>query len=219
MSLVAKAISNNSLRLGLFAILTVGLIALTFVFTQDRIAAQIRASEQRALADILPQNKYDNDLLQTYVTQPAEPLISQYEAFKVYVAFKQQQPTAIVMPVIAPDGYNGRINLLVGIDRSGNLTGTRVIAHKETPGLGDSIDIKVSSWIDSFRGKSLLNPNEEGWAVKKDGGEFDQFTGATITPRAVVSAIKRSLDYFDEHKETLFHKGTERLEEINHGES
>ncbi|WP_163835025.1 electron transport complex subunit RsxG [Spartinivicinus ruber] len=217
MSLIAKAISNNSLRLGLFATLTVGLIALTYVFTQDRIAAQIRASEQRALADILPQDYYDNDLLHTYVMQPAEPLISQHQPFKVYVAFKQQQPSAVVIPVAAPDGYNGRIELLVGIDHSGKLTGTRVIAHKETPGLGDAIDSKVSDWINNFAGKSLLSPTEDGWAVKKDGGEFDQFTGATITPRAVVAAVKRSLDYFNEHQATLFHKGAKKLEELNHG--
>ena len=97
----------------------------------------------------------------------------------------------------------GRIELLVGIDRNGVLAGVRAITHKETPGLGDKINTNVSDWIFGFAGKSLNNPDASGWKVKKDGGEFDQFTGASVTPRAVVAAVYRALQYFQENRHLL----------------
>jgi len=109
----------------------------------------------------------------------------------------------VILQAIAPDGYSGAIHLLVGIHADGRVAGVRVIGHRETPGLGDKIELAKSPWIRSFEGKSLTNPAADGWAVKKDRGEFDQFAGATITPRAVVGAVHRALQYFDAHKAEL----------------
>ena len=129
--------------------------------------------------------------------------LGQEEAFTVYLAKKNNVVSALIFPVTATDGYSGIIKLLVGINIDGTLAGVRVVSHKETPGLGDAIEIQRSDWILSFNNKSLDNPTGKGWAVKRDGGVFDQFTGATITPRAVVKAVHLSLIYFDRHKKDL----------------
>lgn len=219
MTTLFRTINRNSLTLGLFAVLTTGLVALTWHTTRDQIALQVRASEERALHEVLPQTTFNNRLLDTCIELPApERLGPHNHPPKGYVAFMQNKPIAIILPVVAPDGYNGRINLLVGIYADGHISGVRVIAHKETPGLGDSIDTRISNWILSFTGKSYNNPNEKGWAVRKDGGEFDQFTGATITPRAIVAAIHRSLRYFSDYRDALFTNGLQRLNEAPHGQ-
>ncbi len=201
------SIARNSLGLGLFAVFTVGLIALTWTFTQEKIDTQIRAYEAKALLQILPAKTYDNVLVDTKITLPPSRLLSSQNQREAYVALNKGQVVAVILPVTAPDGYNGRIELLVGIDRDGILTGVRAITHKETPGLGDKINTNVSNWILGFTGKSLNNP--KGWAVKKDGGDFDQFTGATITPRAVVAAVHHALQYFAANRKRLLNPPTE----------
>ncbi|OED40381.1 electron transporter RnfG [Endozoicomonas sp. (ex Bugula neritina AB1)] len=203
-STLIKSIARSSLSLGLFAVFTVGLISLTYVFTQDKITAQVRAYEARALMEILPEDTHDNNLLDTTVTLEPSKLLSNQQPVEAYIAYQQDKATAVILPVIAPDGYNGRINLLVGIRRDGTLAGVRAITHKETPGLGDKINTNVSDWIMKFAGKSLNNPQPSGWRVKKDGGDFDQFAGATITPRAVVAAVHRALEYSKTHQSKLF---------------
>ena len=120
-----------------------------------------------------------------------------------YLALKGGEPSALILPVTAPDGYSGAIHLLVGIFADGRLAGVRVLSHKETPGLGDKIELAKSDWVRSFEGKSLSDPGEDRWAVKKDRGDFDQFAGATITPRAVVKAVHGALRYFDTHRAQL----------------
>jgi len=122
----------------------------------------------------------------------------------VYRARKQGKPVAAVIAAVAPGGYNGNIFLLVGIYQDGSLAGVRIVRHIETPGLGDSIDEQKSDWILSFSGKSLQKPQKNRWKVQRDGGEFNQFTGATITPRAVVKAVYNSLVYFKQNRELLF---------------
>lgn len=121
----------------------------------------------------------------------------------VYRARKSGQPVALFATPVAPDGYSGPIQLLVGVYADGTLAGVRVLAHKETPGLGDAIDEKRAPWIFGFAGKSLSNPGLDGWRVKKDGGSFDQFTGATITPRGG-QATRRFLEYVRDHRDALF---------------
>ena len=198
-----KSVTRNSLSLGLFAMFTVGLISLTYVLTKDRIDDQIRAYEARALMEILPPETHDNVLLDTRINlQPSIQLGTQRER-EAYVAFKNGEAVAVIMPVIAPDGYNGRIEMLVGINRDGTIAGVRAITHRETPGLGDKINTNVTDWILDFNGKSLINPSQSNWAVRKDGGEFDQFAGATITPRAVVASVYRALEYFKANKKHL----------------
>ena len=213
---LVKSITRNSLSLGLFAVLTVGLIAGTYVFTKERIAAQVRAFEARALMEILPRDTHDNDLLDTRIPLMPERLLSNTEEKSAFVAFKEGQPVAVILPAVAPDGYSGRIELLVGINVDGSLAGVRAVTHRETPGLGDKIDLKVTDWILGFTGKSLQSPKPEGWAVRKDGGQFDQFTGATITPRAVVASVYRSLQYFDENRDVLFTRGKTALNPASH---
>ncbi|AMO55371.1 electron transport complex subunit RsxG [Endozoicomonas montiporae] len=208
---LVNSIARNSLGLGLFAILTVGLIATTYVFTEDRIASQIRAFEARALEEILPLDTHDNSLLDTQVSIQPEGLLANATEKHAYVAFRGNQPVAVILPATAPDGYSGRIELLVGIYADGTLAGVRAVNHKETPGLGDKINTYVTDWILSFTGKSLNNPKPRHWAVRKDGGDFDQFAGATVTPRAVVASVYRTLNYFAGHKEALFKQGAEAM--------
>lgn len=203
---LVKIMVKNSLSLGLFSVFTVGLIALTYVFTYERIISQVRIYEAKALMEILPQNIHDNVLLDTAIMLEPSKLLSTKKQRKAFVAFRHNDPVAVILPTIAPDGYNGHIELLVGINSNGVLVGVRVVTHRETPGLGDKIETKISDWVLSFTGKSLRSLKTEAWAVKKDGGEFDQFTGATITPRAVVASVYRALEYFKENQDYLLNK-------------
>ncbi|WP_339412219.1 electron transport complex subunit RsxG [Pseudomonas sp. EA_35y_Pfl2_R5] len=194
---------KNALVLGLFAIATVGLVAVLQQATAERIANAEREAQVRALSEILPQGSYDNHLLDNSI-QLHDPLLGSKSPQTAYIALKDGQPSAVILRATAPDGYSGAIHLLIGIHADGRLAGVRALSHRETPGLGDKIELAKSAWIRSFDGKSLRNPSEDGWAVKKDRGEFDQFAGATITPRAVVKAVHKALQYFDAHQEQLF---------------
>lgn len=198
-----QSIFHNSLGLGLFAVFTVGLISVTWILTQERIETQVRAYEAKALMEILPADTHDNVLVDSKMVLEPSRLLSSQDQREAYIALNDGEVSAVILPVTAPDGYSGRIELLVGINRNGTLAGVRAITHKETPGLGDKININVTDWILGFAGKSLSNPAAEGWGVKKDGGEFDQFTGATITPRAVVAAVYRALQYFEANRNLL----------------
>jgi len=200
---------RNTLRagalLGLFAVAGTGLVAFVHGHTQARIAANERAVLLRELHAILPDSLYDNNLANSRIMLHSPELGAHAgEGLPAYLATKDGRPSAIVFTVVAPDGYGGPIKLLVGIDARGVITGVRVISHQETPGLGDWIDTRHSDWIYGFTGHSLHDPPLSRWAVKRDGGDFDQFTGATITPRAVVGAIRRTLLYFDAHRDQLF---------------
>jgi len=200
---ISRSMLKNSLVLGLFAIVTVGLVAVLQQATAGRIANAEREAQVRALSEILPQGSYDNHLLDNSI-QLHDPLLGSKSPQTAYIALKDGQPSAVILRATAPDGYSGAIHLLIGIHADGRLAGVRVLGHRETPGLGDKIELAKSAWIRSFDGKSLSNPGEDGWAVKKDRGEFDQFAGATITPRAVVKAVHKALQYFDAHQEQLF---------------
>jgi electron transport complex protein RnfG len=189
--------------LSLFAIITAGLIALTQVITKDKILEQIAQARTKALLEIVPAGEFDNNLLDNVFWIDAEAELGLKEAGEVFVALQQGQPKYFILPLIAPDGYTAPIRLIMSVDLAGTVIGLRVIEHKETPGLGDKIDIKKSDWVRLFEGRSLENTAESGWAVKKDGGEFDQLTGATITPRAIVRAIYKGLQYFKTHQTEL----------------
>lgn len=200
---LSRSMLKNSLVLALFAAITVAVVAITQQGTQSRIAEAERAAQIRALGEILPADSYDNELLKD-VIYLNEPLLGHRTETPAYLASNQGKPTAVILQANAPDGYSGTISLLVGIMRDGTLSGVRVTQHRETPGLGDQIELNKSPWIKSFDGKSLTNPKQRGWAVKKDQGDFDQFAGATITPRAVVAAVHKALQYFDQHHPELF---------------
>ena len=201
---ISRSMLKNSLVLGLFAIATVGLVAVLQQATAGRIATSERAAQVRALSEILPPGSYDNQLLDHSIQLHDPLLLGSKSPQPAYIALKNGQPSAIILRATAPDGYSGAIQLLIGIQIDGRLAGVRVLNHRETPGLGDKIELAKSPWIHGFVGRSLQAPDEAGWAVKKARGQFDQFAGATITPRAVVKAVHKALQYFDAHKQQLF---------------
>ena len=166
---------------------------------------------------LIPPSRYDNDLYSDTVSVVSPQLLGSRNTVPVYRARKDGKPVALVMEPVAPDGYSGAIRLLVAVAYDGTILGVRVLSHQETPGLGDNIEIGKSNWITSFNGHSLSNPDAKEWHVKKDGGIFDQFTGATITPRAVVKAVHNSLKYFSEHRDALFAQTATKTEAPPHG--
>ncbi len=204
--MLGKSISKNTLILTAFAIVTASALALTNLGTQERIANAERAAQQRALYEIIPLSEHDNDLLTDTIPVPQAawgPLGADVKS-KIHRARHNGEISALIIPAVAHDGYSGDISMIVGVKRDGTIAGVRILLHKETPGLGDKIELKKNQWILSFNGKSLQVPVIEEWKVKKDGGEFDQFAGATITPRAVVGQIKRVLEFTAAHQQKLF---------------
>ena len=201
------SIRNNAVGLALFAMVTAGAIAVAQVGTQQRIEQNIRQAEAKALNDIVPRDQYDNDLLSDTLAlddQFNRQLLGPIsDDAVIHLARREGKVHTAIIPAVAPDGYTTQISLIIGVRADGSLAGVRVIEHKETPGLGDKVDLKKSGWILGFNDKSLLNPPQDGWNVKKDGGEIDQFTGATITPRAVVRAVKNALTFFQQHKQQI----------------
>ncbi|MEZ5508909.1 MAG: electron transport complex subunit RsxG [Gammaproteobacteria bacterium] len=209
MQMIRQSVSRNSIILGIFAIATTGMIVLTANLTRDSIAKAVEDTLKKSLFEVMPRDRLDNDLLNDQLSLPADKLLGTKSAKAAYVAKQHGDPTGVILQAVAPEGYGGSINLLVGIDSQGAITGVRVIPpHFETPGLGDAVEVQKSPWILSFNGKSLANTPESRWWVKKDGGEFDAFTGATITPRAVVDAVYKALQYFDANKASLLHADT-----------
>ncbi len=188
--------------LGAFAVVGTGMVTLTHELTEHRIEENEReallASFHAVIDPAIHDNELDTDRIEVRDAQLGKGLVD------VYRARLEDAPMAVLMTPSAPDGYSGAIKLLVAINYDGSLSGVRVLRHRETPGLGDKVEAQRSDWILGFAGLSLENPGPEGWAVKKDGGSFDQFTGATITPRAVVGAVQRSLLYYRNHRDTLF---------------
>jgi Na+-translocating ferredoxin:NAD+ oxidoreductase subunit G len=200
-----QSITRNSVLLALFALGTTTLIAGTYLLTKDDIALQMRQAQEAALLQIIPRARHDNSMLDdTVAVGPQDAGLGLREEKRIYRARQNGKVVAIIIPVVAPDGYSGDIELLVGVNREGTIAGVRAIRQQETPGLGDKVDIKKSDWILSFNGRSLANPTLDGWAVKQDKGVFDQFTGATITPRAVVAASRRALQFAAANRVILF---------------
>lgn len=189
--------------LGAFAVGGVSVVALTHEAVDGRIADNQYQAMKRKLETILPKGEADNDPLQDSIEVSARDLLGT-DTTQVYRARKGDAPVAVVLQPVVPDGYAGPIRLLVSVLRDGTLGGVRVISHHETPGLGDKIEETKSDWVFGFKGKSLSNPPLDKWGVKRDGGAFDQFTGATITPRSVVGAVKNTLIYVRQHGDQLF---------------
>jgi electron transport complex protein RnfG len=195
---------KNALRTGviLFVFALVGTAMLAF--THDRTEPVITRGQQEAklalLIQVLPATLYDNDLLASQKSVPPDDLLGTRQSSTLWLARRGGAFSGVVLEAVAPDGYSGNIGLLIGIDANGTVTGVRVTAHRETPGLGDYIDRAKSAWIDQFAGKSLTDPEPKHWKVAKDGGAFDARAGATITPRAVVKAVRSALDYFARHR-------------------
>ncbi|MDG2046718.1 MAG: electron transport complex subunit RsxG [Halioglobus sp.] len=203
--MLGRSITRNSILLAVFAACTTALIAGTHLLTKDDIAEQKRRAEERALLQIIPKSRHNNSMLDdTIAVGPQDAELGLRKDKQIYVARENGDVVAVIIPAVARDGYSGDIELIVGVNRDGTIAGVRALAQRETPGLGDKVDLKKSNWMLSFNGRSLQNPTLAGWAVKKDDGIFDQFTGATITPRAVVAAILRVLQFAATNRDSLF---------------
>ena len=210
---LARHMTISAVLLGLFAIIGTAMVAFIHDATAERIAANHRAFLLKSLHILVPPEQHDNDLFTDFITVTNKDLLGTDKPVRVYRARQDNQPIAAIINAVAPDGYSGSIELLVAIRYDGNLAGVRIVKHKETPGLGDAIEASKSDWILGFNNRSLTDPEKKGWAVKRDGGIFDQFTGATISPRAIVNAVYQSLLYFDTHKDELFDKPSMPTEE------
>ena len=200
---IAKASFLTAMNLLIFALIGTAILAFTYSQTHDRIQHSIEAEKFKLISQILPQSLFDNDIIKDTLQIRPDALLGNEDTTTAYRARLKGQPSALVLEAIAPDGYSGKIYLLVAIRENGTLAGVRVVAHKETPGLGDYIEIGRSDWIKGFDGTSLAAYNDTDWKVKKDGGKFDYMAGATITPRAVVKAVHKSLQYFEQHRDAL----------------
>ena len=194
----------SAIVLALFAIAGTFFVTYTYDNTIDKINENKRLALLKAFHVLISPEIHDNDIFNDIIQIQNKSLLGSKNPVTIYRARKENKPIAVIISSVAPDGYNGNIELLVAINYDGDLAGVRVVGHKETPGLGDAIEENRSDWITKFAQKSLTNPDKKGWAVKRDGGEFDQFTGATITPRAIVKAVYNTLRYYKEHRDTIY---------------
>ncbi|PWC12672.1 electron transport complex subunit RsxG [Brenneria roseae subsp. americana] len=185
---------RHAMTLALFAAFTTALTAVVNSLTGPTISRQALLQQKMLLDQVVPSDMYNNDLQQEcyVVTNSA---LGSTSPRQLFIARKDGIPVAAAIESTAPDGYSGAIQLLIGADFNGTVLGTRVTEHHETPGLGDKIEIRISDWITRFNGQTVQGGDDARWAVKKEGGMFDQFTGATITPRAVINSVKRSALY------------------------
>lgn len=204
MSEAARSGLGAALRLAAFTAITTAVLAAMVAATRGRIADGERRTQLAQLAALLPEGGYDNDPVADRTRMVAPDGLGSDRPRTIWRARRGEQPAAAVLSVVAPDGYAGPIELLVGVDATGAVIGVRVVAHHETPGLGDPIEESRSDWIHGFDGRSLSDPPVASWAVRRDGGDFDQFAGATITPRAVVGAVRRALEWYVRHRGEIF---------------
>ena len=203
-SRIIKHALKTAIAMLAFAFLGTLMLAYVFIATRPPIEASEKEARLALFKQILPAKNYDNDLLSSQVVIQPNALLGNRLPSIANVASFQQQPAGVILEAVAHDGYSGDIKLLIAIRADGSISGVRVLAHKETPGLGDYIDIAHGNWIKLFNDESLQKTPANRWQVKKDGGQYDYMVGATITPRAVVKAVLKALQYFEMNKQTLF---------------
>jgi electron transport complex protein RnfG len=190
--------------LAVMAAICTALVAATHRITRERIAANRKAQLEQSLAPALSDLVYDSGVTESRLIIPPTDELPGAGPVVVYRVFAGDDPVAALFVVTARDGFSGPIRILVGASKDGSVTGVRILEHHETPGLGDKIDQKRSDWVYQFDGRSIGDPPAERWAIHEDGGDFDQLTGASITPRAVIKAIRDTLLYYDAHREEIF---------------
>ena len=195
---------RNTLRLAAFTAVTAAVLAAMVAWTRAPIEAQQQRAQLAALAALLPVDGFDNDPVADRIEVLAPEGLGGTQPQTIHRARRGGQAVAAVLGVTADDGYSGPIQLLLGVGVDGRVIGVRVVAHRETPGLGDPIEVERSDWIHRFAGRRIGDPPAERWAVRRDGGDFDQFAGATITPRAVVNAVRRALTWFGDNQALVF---------------
>lgn len=201
---IVKHAVKTAFVMVMFAIIGTAMLAYIYDITKTPIAESEAKARLALFRQIVPENMHDNVLLEDRIEIAADPLLGHRSTTYAYRARLAGQPSAVILEAVAPDGYSGDIKLLVAVKADGTLAGVRILTHKETPGLGDYIEIARSAWIKQFDGQSLSITQPELWTVKKDGGKFDYMTGATITPRAVIKAVRKVLEYYAIHQESLF---------------
>jgi electron transport complex protein RnfG len=201
--MLGHSIKENTVGLSIFAVVTAGIIAFTQINTADKIDTNIALAKASTLHQIISEDRHDNDLLTDIILINDSSVVADDGPTEAFVARKKGKAVAIILPAITNNGYTGRISSLVGINADGTIAKVRVLTHQETPGLGDKVEVKKSGWVHQFESKSLNNPDITRWAVKKDHGDFDQLTGATITPRAIVKSVLASLQYFEANRDRL----------------
>ncbi len=199
---ISKNMLVNAFVLGVFAIVGTALVAYIYEVTKTQIAENKRQHTLKKLHELIGPEIHDNDLEQDTIPV-SDKLLGEGELI-VYRARKNKNPIAAIIQCVAPDGYSGKIRLLVAVNYNGTLAGVRVTDHLETPGLGDAIETQKSDWIHIFKGKSLSEPKPDKWTVKRDSGDFDQITSATITSRAMVKATNKALQFFKQNRQRLF---------------
>jgi electron transport complex protein RnfG len=201
--MIIQSMFKNGLILTAFALATTGSVALIQTITDERIAEQEQQNLVKQLNQVLPQSRYNNVLYKDCVLSDA-PELGPKGPHMIYRAKMNEQPTALLIRHITPRGYSGNIDILTAVMRDGSISGVRITRHEETPGLGDKVELAKSDWVTTFNGLTVNTPDDADFAVKKDGGRFDQFTGATITPRAVVDSVKEATWYTAQHFDELF---------------
>jgi electron transport complex protein RnfG len=199
-----QPIWKSGVTLAVVAAFCTSLVAFTWQQTEERIEANKKAWLERSLQPALAGLFFDSPVTESMIIIPAPHDLPGSEDAIIYRVFAGETPVAALFVVSARDGYAGAIRFLVGISMDGTVTGVRVLEHRETPGMGDKIETIKSDWVLQFDGHSLQDPEPGQWAIKDDGGEFDQLTGASVTPRAIIKAIKQTLQYFDGNRDAIF---------------
>ncbi|MDD4964553.1 MAG: electron transport complex subunit RsxG [Gallionella sp.] len=201
---MAKASFLTAMNLLFFTVIGTAILAITYNQTHERIAQSELAEKLKLISQLVPPTTFDNDIVRDTLDIAPDPLLGTDKPTLAYRARQGGKPVAVVLESIAHDGYSGKINLIIAIRPDSSVGGVRVVTHKETPGLGDYIDIAHGNWIKGFDGKALMAGKDGDWKVKKDGGQFDYMAGATISPRAVVKAVHKALQYYQKHQAELF---------------
>lgn len=210
---IPRHIITTGLLLATFAVIGTGLVAFTVDQTKGRIAEAERQALLKSLHAVIPRWTHNNELIKDQIEISSQQYLGSKDPLPVFRARLDGQPVAAILTAVAPDGYNGDIKILIGVSYAGDIYGVRVINHRETPGLGDAIETRRSDWIRAFDGKSIQKTEKKNWRVKKDGGIYDQLTGATITPRAIVKAVFKALQYYQMNRDMIFEEPALKLED------
>jgi len=199
-----KPVMKTGVTLAVIAAICTALVASTYQVTKARIAANEQAWLEQSLEPALSGVFFEGSVTESMLVIPTPHELPGPDDVVIYRVFAEQAPVAALFAVTARDGYAGPIRILLGIGYDGTVTGLRILEHRETPGLGDRIESSRSDWVFQFEGRALGDPELGGWALETDGGQFDQVTGASVTPRAVIKAMRETLLYFDANRDTVF---------------
>lgn len=204
---------KGGITLALIGAICAAMVATTFMLTRDRIAMNEREWLESSLEPALGNVKFDGGVTDSMLVIRAPHQLPGPDDAIIYRVYANDKPAAALFAVTARDGYAGAIRILLGVEFDGSVTGLRILQHRETPGLGDRIVSSRSDWVFQFDGHSLGDPDVDAWMIKRDGGQFDQLSGASVTPRAVITAVRETMIYFAAHRDEIFSAPATRLDE------